>query len=163
MLGEDCVTGDLYREVRTRPGVLTTDVSGTAVAPNYPGEVFTFEVTADRDHRYFNMISMPYPSNDMLVAFESPGVALLEPGGAPRADAAIAADVASRLYVWDTGTEANEAGSGGYHNVPSQNDLGMQDWGPSGGDGTVRAEPDPVFSYPAVDELVRVTITPVRG
>ncbi|RZO57153.1 MAG: hypothetical protein EVA89_22890 [Sandaracinaceae bacterium] len=166
-LGEDCLTNLLHQEVQMMESVISSGVAsvpdmGTASAPIFPGESFTFEVTADAAHRYFNLASMPYPSNDMFVALEPPGVALLDEGGAPRSSAAIASDVQARLFAWDTGTEANQAGGGGRDNVPLQNNEGLTDVGASEGDGTVRAQPDPTFHYPAPSELVRVTLTPMN-
>lgn len=166
-LGEDCLTNLLHQEMQANESVVSSGVvsvpdMSTTSAPIFPGESFTFEVTLDAAHRFFNLASMPYPSNDMFVAFEPPGVALLDEGGSPRSDAAIASDVAALFYAWDTGTEANQAGGGGRDNVPLQNNEMLTDVGASEGDGTVRAEPDPTYGFPSPAELVRVTIAPVE-
>ncbi|HJL16940.1 MAG TPA: spondin domain-containing protein [Sandaracinaceae bacterium LLY-WYZ-13_1] len=164
-LGEDCLTNALFTEMQMADGVLTTAVAhqpddSTMSAPIRPGESFTFTVEAGPDHRFFNMASMPYPSNDLFVAFEPPGVALLDESGSPRSDAAIGEDVRAAFGAWDTGTEVNQAGGAGSDQVPLQG--GETNVGPSEGDGAVRAEADPAYGYPAVSDLVRVTITPVE-
>ena len=78
--------------------------------------------------------------------------------GRPRSNLLIAADVAALLRAWDAGTEANQAGAGGHDMSPQQESYNL---GEPEGDGTVRRQADPVWSYPSVRELVRVTIEPL--
>lgn len=163
-LAEDSLTNGLVTELAGAEGVGLADVvfvpdgspEGSAGGPLRPGSAYTFEVTADPVHRWLELAAMPYPSNDTFLAFEPPGIALLDADGAPRPDAALAED-ARALRAWDAGTEANQAGAAGADQVPLQRGL---DVGAGEGDGTVRAEADPVWGYPAAEELVRVTVTP---
>lgn len=161
-LAEDCLTNPYYLELRERPGIGESSVAtvmtedGTS-PPIRPGDELSFTVTADPRYRFFNMASMPYPSNDMFVAFDPEGIALLDEAGNPRSDAALAEDVNAHFFAWDVGTEANEAGAGGGFAIPLQPEL---DSGAGEGDGTVRLEAG-VFRLPAVNDLVRVTLTPL--
>lgn len=164
-LAEDCFTNMLHEELLSRPGFETSSVyaqpeGASEAGPLRDGQRYVFTVTASRERRRFNMASMPYPSNDMFLAFDPEGLELLDPSGTPRSDAAIAADVRRMLRAWDVGTEANQAGGGGRDAVPLQPGA---DIGTSEGDGTVRRQADPVWSYPAATELVRVTIRPITG
>lgn len=162
VLAEDCLTGPLLEELTgaagfAEVGLTTTPDGASDTGPLRPGESYTFTVTADARHRWLNLVSMPFPTNDALVAFAPGGVALLDEAGRPRPDSAIAMDVTRTLRAWDAGTEANQCGAAGGDQSPHQPSL---DSGAAEGDGTVRATADPVWSYPAVDELVRVTVRP---
>lgn len=162
-LAEDCYTNMLHGEIQSDAGFVQSSVAALPVGdamtgPLRHGHSYVFTVTADREHRRLNMAAMPYPSNDMFLAFDPEGIELLSEMGAPRSDADIAADVRRMFRAWDVGTEANQAGGAGRDAVPLQPAI---DLGVSEGDGTVRREPDPVWSYPSASELVRVTIAPV--
>jgi hypothetical protein len=85
-------------------------------------------------------------------------VALLDAGGAPRSAAAIDADLARELAVWDAGTEANQVGAAGPDQAPRQ--AGPNTGAPEGS-GLVRRFADPRFRYPAADRLLRITIRPI--
>ncbi len=161
-LAEDCFTMMLHQQVLASPDFVDTAVVAIPVGDTDPGPLrygqrFVFTVTPDRTHRRLAIASMPYPSNDMFIAFAPEGLELLDASGAPRSDADIMADVRRTLRMWDVGTEANQAGGGGRDAVPLQPAI---DLGVSEGDGTVRREADPVWGYPSASELVRVTIAP---
>ncbi len=162
-LAEDCLTGKLFDEVGAAPGVLHAAVTPapdgrTELGPLLLGDSFTIRVSPDAAHRFLSVVSMPFPTNDALVAFGPEGIALLDEAGRPRTNAQIAADIAASLRAWDAGTEANQSGSIGRDQSPHQAGYDM---GASEGDGTVRRQADPVWSYPSARELVRVTIAPV--
>lgn len=148
-LAEDCHVGPLADELAsaTRAGV--TD------GPILPGASISFTVEADAARRFLSIVSMPFPSNDAFVAFGPEGIALLDEDGAPRDIELIARDVRERLRAWDAGTEVNQVGGAGSDQSPHQSAYGA---GASEGDGRVRAETD-VWSYPAADELLRLTVT----
>lgn len=130
--------------------------SGTVGNGPIMNGAFSFQVTADISHRYFDIVGMLAPSNDMFFSLGPMGIALLDPSGTPRPDAAIAADVATALRAWDAGTEANEASAYGPNMAPFQPSPNT---GHSEGSGLVRPVSD-VWYYPPVRDLVRVTITP---
>lgn len=163
-LAEDCHAGPLADELRGAPGVLA---SGPLVTPDgsdelrplFHGDSYSVRVTADRTHRWLALITMPFPSNDALISIGTRGVELLDAEGRPRSEADIARDVEASLLAWDAGTEANQAGAAGHDMSPQQESYNL---GEPEGDGTVRREADPIWTYPAPIELVRVTITPLE-
>ncbi|MFT5429500.1 MAG: hypothetical protein ACI9OJ_000171 [Myxococcota bacterium] len=83
---------------------------------------------------------------------------MLNEDGSARTDAEIATDIEAALTTFDAGTEANQGGAQGPDMAPHQ---AGPNTGASEGDGTVRAWNDPVWWYPSLDTLLRVTISPV--
>ena len=162
-LAEDCHAGPLADELRAASGVIA---SGPLITPDgtdelrplFDGQSYSVRVTADPVHRWLALITMPFPTNDALITVGTSGVALLDEAGRPRSNLLIAADVEALLRAWDAGTEANQAGAGGHDMSPQQESYNL---GEPEGDGTVRRQADPVWSYPSVPELVRVTIEPL--
>ena len=162
-LAEDCHAGPLADELRAMAGVaasgpLITPDGTTELRPLFDGQSYSVQVTADPVHRWLALITMPFPSNDALITVGPSGVALLDERGRPRSNAAIAADVAASLRAWDAATEANQSGAAGHDMSPQQESYNL---GEPEGDGTVRRQADPIWSYPAPRELVRVTIEPL--
>ncbi len=155
-LAEDGNAAVLADELRGNTAVGMAGVAGAG--PLMPGAEVTFTVTADAANRYLNVASMIVPSNDAFVALGATGIELLDAAGARRSEADIAADVAAALGAWDAGTETNEAGAAGANQAP----RGMPNTGAPEGDGSVRELDDPVWIYPPVNDVVRVTITPVQ-
>jgi hypothetical protein len=141
-------------------------VSGVAAMPDGgdpgplpPGSEYTFTVTMDPEHPYLSIASMVVPSNDTFLAFDPAGLRLLTDAGEPRSDEDIAADVETQLVAWDAGTEQNQAGAAGPDQAPRQ---AGPNTGANEGHGLVRLLNDPVWRYPAVSDVVRVTITPLE-
>lgn len=127
--------------------------------PALPGNGYTFTVTPDADNRFLSLATMLVPSNDFFLAFGPEGIALLDEAGAARSDLDIATDIAASLVAWDSGTEQNQAGAAGSDQAPQQ---AGPDTGEAEGNGLVRLLPDGVWSYPAVNEIVRVTVRPAE-
>lgn len=155
-LAEDGDPSTLETEMLANPGVDQAGVIGGAAIGD--GGIFVATVTADVDGRFLSVASMVVPSNDTFMAFDPAGVALLDAAGNPRSDSDISADILAELVAWDAGTERNQAGAAGPDQAPVQ---AGPNTGANEGNGYVRLmnSPDPVWSYPAVDDLVRVTIT----
>lgn len=87
-------------------------------------------------------------SNDLFYAASNSGINLFN-NGAP-----VSGDVSDMIFLWDAGTENNqEPGIGGYQ-APRQPGANM---GPADSDQTVRIVNDG-YSYPAIDQVIRVTI-----
>ena len=161
-LAEDGDPGGLVDELSSAPDVLDSQVvnipDGTTTSgPLDPGESFSFSATPDTDHRFLSLAAMVVPSNDTFLAFDPSGIALLDDTGSPRSEADIAADVENTLRAWDAGTEANQAGAAGPDQAPRQ---AAPNTGPEAGDGTVRLLMDPVWTYPPLSDVVRITISP---
>jgi hypothetical protein len=135
-------------------------MGGTGTAPLMPGQAYRFIVAPTTDGRYFNIASMVVPSNDTFAGFGPGGVALLDLSGEARSDEAIAADIESMLQAWDAGAEANQAGAAGRDQAPRQAEPGT---GVDEGSGLIRlAIEDSVWVYPAVADVLRVTVEPAH-
>jgi hypothetical protein len=152
-LAEDGDASSLLAALDASPNVGVADIAGAS--PIAPGSALTFSVMLDSDHRYLSLASMLVHSNDTFMAFGPEGIALLDEMGMPRSDEDIAADIAAHLMAWDAGTERNQAGAVG----PDQPLQGGPDTGADEGDGTVRLLDDAVWRYPALSDMLRVTVT----
>lgn len=120
-----------------------------------PGQRYVATVTATASAPWLNLVGMIQPSNDAFFALGPLGVRLLDEAGQPRSNAQIAKDIRLALAAFDAGTEANQAGAAGPDMAPHQ--LGANT-GSSEGNGLIRIASDPVWQYPPVRDLVRVTI-----
>jgi hypothetical protein len=138
---------DVIHGVFNMPG--GTDMVGAAV----PGATFEFEITATPDHPLLSFTSMFGQSNDLFIAPDEHGIALFDMDGNP-----VSGDVTGQILLWDAGTEANEEPGAGENQAPRQ---AGPNTGPADEDNTVRLVND-MYSYPAVSELVRVTIEAVE-
>ncbi|MEO0321325.1 MAG: spondin domain-containing protein [Myxococcota bacterium] len=164
----DTIVGELA-------GAAAVDQSGVAAIPNTaegpgpaaPGDGYTFSVIPTMEGRFLSLATMVIPSNDLFLAFGPNGIALLEADGSLRSEEDINADIAVALAVWDAGTEQNQAGAAGSMQArpPFFGGPGGQpgpNMGEAEGNGLVRQVPDGVWAYPAIGDVVRVTITPVE-
>jgi len=120
--------------------------------PIAPGGAFEFEVEA-RPGQRLAFASMFVPSNDVFVAPGPGGVSVWPTDGEP-----VEGDVTEAVDLWDAGTEPNGQPGAGPDQAPAQDSPDQ------GGDegGVVRrlSEVDDGYDYPAVDEVVRVTLAP---
>lgn len=139
-------------------GVANTPIGAEGPGPLTPGGAYTFEVTGDAEHPYLSIASMVVPSNDTFIAFDPSGVRLVAEAGEARSAEEIAADIRSALRAWDAGTERNQSGAAGPDQAPRQT---APDTGAGEGSGLVRRLEDPVWSYPAIAEVLRVSIVQV--
>ena len=160
-LAEDGDPNPLKGELNASPNATVEVVripdGAPAVAPILPGERFAFAITPTVDEPTFNLLSMVVQSNDTFLALGITGIELLDANGAPRSDGDIAMDIARQLTLYDAGTEGNQAGGAGPDQAPRQVDVNR---GPPEGNGNVRKHGADVWSYPGVNELVKVTIIP---
>ena len=139
-------------------GVLDTPAGGAEAGPLDPGESYSGTITVTPDRPYLKVLAMVAPSNDTFLSLGTQGIPLLDGDGNPRLNADIALDIATALRAFDAGTEANQAAAAGRDQTPYQQ---APNTGAPEGDGTVRPFSDPVWLYPPVTDLVRVTIAPV--
>jgi hypothetical protein len=164
-LAEDGETAGLLAELDSMAGVLQTGVADLHDAaepeeegplPLQPGESYSFTIMGvNADERYFSLATMIAPSNDTFAAFGPLGIALWDDNG-PLSDDAIADNVAAALRAWDAGTEANQAGAAGRDMAPMQ---AAPNTGVPEGTGVVRqSSTDPIWDYPYLGVVVRVTI-----
>lgn len=154
-LAEDGSPGPLNAALAANPlvrdhGVFNTPVGASGPGPIFPGDAYEFTFSGNAGD-YLNFATMFIQSNDLFVGPSSRGIALFDRRGNP-----ISGDITSRLALWDAGTEVNERPGVGPNQAPRQS-------GPDTGEtenGNVRVVDDG-YVYPAVDEVVRVTITPL--
>jgi len=135
-------------EMLSEVGAFTTPIGTSAPAPVGPGESYSFTVSAmGGDHMSF--ATMLVQSNDLFLAPDDMGLALFD--GSP-----LSGDITSQFMIWDAGTEVNEIPGIGLNQAPRQSGVNTGD----NEMGTVQLVDDG-FSYPTVDEIVRITITPL--
>lgn len=155
MLAEDADPGALRTAVAGKNGVTDTGIFNTPVGasgpgPAFPGDAFVFSLTAVPGDR-LSLASMLGQSNDLFFAPAEAGIALFD-----GLDNPVSGDLTGMMLLWDAGTEENEFPGVGPNQAPRQA-------GPNTGPaehGTVRQVNDG-YAYPRVDQVIRVTITPL--
>jgi hypothetical protein len=143
--------GDATAFLTTLGGLDEVSSSGMiGEMPFGPGGTVTFEVTASPGD-VLSLATMFVPSNDLLFTNGPDGIALFDADGSPNAG-----NVSTTIGIWDAGTEVNQEPGYGIDQVHLQSgpDTGADD-----SDDTVRPVNDG-FTYPAADDVFRVTITP---
>lgn len=150
-LAEDGAVTALAESTASLAGVLSSGIFDTPDGESDPGPlmggssyVFTFEA---EEGDYLNFATMLIQSNDLFFAFGEGGINLFPNGSA------LSGDITGQISLWDAGTEVNEYPGAG-NNQPIR---GGGNSGPAE-DGNVRLVDD-AFTYPAVNELIRVTIS----
>jgi hypothetical protein len=109
----------------------------------------TFTVTAEPGDR-LHFTVMFAQSNDAFLAPRASGIELFDREGRP-----FSGDATSAVVLWDAGTEVNQPPGAGPDQAPRQ---GAPNTG-ADENGVVRVVADG-FRYPAVADVIRVTITP---
>jgi hypothetical protein len=134
-------------------GIFNTPVGADDTGPATPGNAFEFEITATVDAPNLSFASMFGQSNDLFIGPDEHGIALFDDQGAP-----LYGDVTDQIQLWDAGSELNEEPGQGANQAPRQS---APNTGPADTDNTVRLVNDG-YRYPAVNELVRVTVEPME-
>lgn len=154
-LAEDGSPGMLNASLTNHPkvrdkGVFNTPVGASGPGPIFPGDAYEFSFTA-KPNDYLNFATMFIQSNDLFVGPSERGIPLFD-----RRDNPISGDITGYLSLWDAGTEVNEEPGVGPNQAPRQSgpDTGIDEHG-------VVQVVDDGFTYPAVDEVIRVTIMPM--
>ena len=110
-----------------------------------PGDKYVFSFEANSGD-YLSIANMLVETNDLFFGFGDGGLELF-PNNIP-----ISGDVTAKIELWDAGTEANEyPGVGGFQPLRNGGKEGIDEGG------IVQLVNDE-FTYPAVNELVRVSI-----
>jgi hypothetical protein len=128
-------------------GTFNTPAGKTEAAPAFPGEAYRFSFDA-MDGDYLSFASMLVKSNDLFFAPSDMGLPLFS-NGMP-----VSGDVTEMVYLWDAGTEVNEAPGFGPNQPINQTDATM----PTEEMGHVMMVDDGFF-YPAVNRFLKVTIS----
>ncbi|WP_186758695.1 spondin domain-containing protein [Echinicola salinicaeni] len=128
-------------------GIFNIPTDADDPAPIGPGQKYEFSFSAHQSDK-LSLATMFVQSNDLFYAFDDMGIMLFE-GGKP-----ISGDITGMLGLYDAGTEVNEEPGYG----PNQ---AIRQAGPDTGE-TENEAIMPVndgYSYPEINEIIRVTIT----
>ena len=121
--------------------------------PIAPGGAFEFTVEAEPGLR-LSFGSMFVPSNDVFVSPGTAGIELWPTDGDP-----VSGDVTDAVDLWDAGTEPNAEPPGeGPDQAPAQSSPDQGD--DQGGVVQPLSSVDDGYRYPAVSDLISVTLTP---
>lgn len=149
-----------------KSGVFNTPVGASQPGPAGPGAAYEFSFTAGTQElpgtgMQASFATMFVQSNDLFYAFEPGGIALYENGSPIGQNSP--ADVTDRVALWDAGTEVDQRPGSGDNQAPRQSGANT---GPDENGSIVRVEDtdgdgmleDDGFEYPAVEDVVRVTV-----
>ena len=151
-LAEDGNPAQLASTLHPNSGVFTTPVGADGPGPLTPGNAYEFTFVARPGGR-LSFATMYVQSNDLFLAPGETGIALFTDDGLP-----ISGDITDQIGLWDAGTEVNEEPGVGGNQAPRQ--AGANTGAHEGG--VVRLVDDG-FTYPAVADIVRVTVTSRGG
>jgi hypothetical protein len=131
-------------------GVVDTPDGKSSPGPALPGDTFTVTFTAAPGDT-FSFASMYGQSNDLFFSPVPDGISLFS------GDVPVSGDITDRIRLYDAGTEVNEEPGVGPNQAPRQ---AAPNTGPDE-NGTVRLISDVSdgFSYPAVDGVIKVTVS----
>ena len=154
-MAEDASPARLGAEVQAAGGfrdggAFAVPSGDTEAGPLFPGRKYEFNVTAVHGE-VLSFVTMLVQSNDIFFAPGEDGIELF-PGGDPRNGA-----VTDMVMLWDAGTEVNGKPGIDIYQVPRQLAANT---GPDE-NGMIRLLDDTTFTYPAVDQMIMVTVTPV--
>ena len=150
-LAEDGDPGPLATSIdglagTTSSGIFNTPAGSSSPGPAPPGGSYSVTFTA-RDGDALSFATMLVHTNDLFFSPGENGIPLFSNG------VARTGDITSMVMLWDAGTEVNEYPGAG-NNQPARG-------GPDTGDdenGAVRVVDDN-FSYPAVSQMVRISLS----
>ena len=135
-------------------GVFNTPVGADMPAPVGPGGSYSFYVDADPGY-VLSFATMFIQSNDLFYAPAGEGIPLFDGDGNP-----IEGDITDLVDLWDAGTEVDEEPGVGLNQAPRQSGPDTGD--DEGGNIVLVDGENDGFSYPAVSEIITVTITPIE-
>ena len=132
-------------------GVFADPVGEENAGPLFPGQAYEFTVAA-KPGDYLSFATMFVQSNDLFYAPSDRGIGLF-PNGRP-----LEGDITHLVELWDAGTEFNERPGVGLGQAPRQ---AAANTGPE--EARTVELLDPYFRYPAVSDVIKVTIHPVKN
>jgi len=131
-------------------GVFNTPEGASEPGGAGPGHAYEFSFNAGKGS-HLSFATMFVGSNDLFFGPDENGLALFD------GDNPVSGDLTSQVYLWDAGTEVNEAPGAGPNQPGSQSgpNTGMDEMG------TVReiSQVSDGFTYPAVDQTLKITIS----
>ncbi|MFT5144167.1 MAG: hypothetical protein ACI84D_002799, partial [Thalassolituus oleivorans] len=141
--------GSLSAQAGVSSGVFNTPDGGSGPGPLLPGASYSFSFDAAAGSS-LSFATMFVQSNDLFYAPEGNGLALWDASGSLRLG-----DLTSEIMLWDAGTEMNQEPGAGADQAPRQSGA---DTGAGDAVSEVRVVSDS-FTYPAVQDVIRVTLT----
>ncbi len=139
----------------SQSGIFNTPVGASSPGPAMPGGAYEFTFYAGQGS-YLSFATMFVQSNDLFYAPDDEGISLYDMNGNP-----ISGDITDQIDLWDAGTEVNQEPGVGADQAP------RQAAGNTGADenGTVELITNVMdgYTYPADNEVIKVTITPADG
>ena len=154
-IAEDGDPGALAGVLSGKAGVsssalFNTPVGAGAPGPAIPGGAYEFSFTAIEGD-YLSFATMLVQSNDLFYTFQETGIALFN-GSTP-----VTGDVTAQVLLYDVGTEVNEFPGAGLSQVIRQSapNAGTDENGVV----TNITNVNDGFTYPAVADIIKVTIT----
>ena len=151
-LAEDGSPAELAANLARNSGVFATPEGADGPGPLTPGNAYEFTFVARPGDR-LSFATMYVQSNDLFLSPGDTGIALFTDDRLP-----ISGDITDQIGLWDAGTEVNEEPGVGANQAPRQ--AGANTGADEGG--VVRLVDDG-FTYPAVADIVRITITSSGG
>lgn len=141
----------------TSSGVFNTPVGDAMPGAATPGKKYEFTINAGRKQK-LSFATMLAATNDLFFGPNGNGIALYDANGDP-----ISGDVTAQVQLWDAGTEINEEPKVGPNTVSKQAapNTGPAENGPVV---DIKDATDGVkFAYPAVADVIKVTVTHTTG
>jgi hypothetical protein len=154
-LAEDGDPAALHASLTTAlKGVFDTPFGGGGPAPIAPGQYYEFQFDAFPADGNLSFATMLVHSNDLFVAPGTAGIPLFDAEGVPLP----ARVVTGGLYLWDAGTEQNQAPRLGPDQAPRQAgaDIGAAE-------GVVRVFSDATRTVPLALDVAKVDVSESGG
>jgi len=127
-------------------GAFNTPTGSAGPGALLPGNSYEFSFEAEEGD-YLSFATMLVHTNDLFFSPADMGIALFSGG------TALSGDITSKVKLYDAGTEVNELPGVGLHQ-PARLNGGTAEMG------SVMVVND-VFTYPTVNSIVKITITPM--
>lgn len=131
-------------------GVFNTPVGAGQPGPIGPGAAYEFSFSATPGSK-LSFATMFVPSNDFYYAPDEDGIALYDGSGNQKSG-----DITPMIRLWDAGTEINQEPGLGMDQPQRQSGPNTGAVDPAN---QVRLAPDDFSNLPAVNEVIKVTLT----
>lgn len=131
-------------------GIFDTPVGANQPGPAGSGAAYEFSFNAAPGSK-LSFATMFVQSNDFFYAPDEGGIDLFDNNGNP-----LSGDITAQVFLWDAGTEENQEPGVGVDQAPRQS---APNSGAADPDNTVRLAPDTFNNLPAVNQVIRVTLT----
>ena len=164
-LAEDGIPASFMTEVE---GATSGEVLGTVALVPGDTDTFTFDAPASTEP-VLHFAAMIVPSNDTFVSTGPDGVNIFDDMGNLLTEQEIEDAITAALQVYDAGTEQNQAAACGADMATLQGKV--TNVGANEGNGLVRIvtpgangalNNEPVWEYPRLEQMIRVTVSPAR-